>query len=738
MKYLKIVLYFKSYGFRILMGLVLTVIFGLHVTRFVEIPFLNNIEQLAYDLRLNLTAPGGVDERIVIVDVDEQSLQEEGRWPWSRAKIANLVDNLFDHYQVDVTGFDIVFAEPERREAFEQLRGIIHKSEESELAKYIEKLGPHPDQKLADSLQGKNVVLGYYFNYDRENQTTAGMLPEPLLPAEIVEMLGIDAPLATGYGANLELLQSNAKAGGFFDNPLNDSDGVFRRIPLIQQYNGALYSSLALMISEIHLDSFVEFDDENDRLLIGDGKIPVDNDLAALIPYRGPQGSFVYVSATDVLNKTVPREVLENRIVLVGTTAPGLFDLRNTPVQKIYPGVEIHANIIAGVLDNRFNSHPGYTLALELFQIVLLGLLLSFVLPAMGPTRGTILVLLLLTVIIGVNAWLWVSARSVMPVTSTLLLVVLHYMYVMSYGFLIESRTKKALMVQFGRYVPQEIVDEMSEHDDNYSVEGERRNLTVLFSDIRGFTGISEQLEPRDVVLLMNLYLSHMTELIHTKKGTIDKYIGDAIMAFWGAPIHNAQHASDAIATALLMQERLNDIQQEFKQRGWPEIRMGIGINSGLMAVGNMGSDFRMAYTVMGDPVNVGSRVESLTKVYGVKIIVTENTKEQAVDFRYRLIDRVRVRNRLEPLSIFEPIGLEDQIPPKLEEEVASFEKFLDLYLNRQWAESNEALKNLIEEYGEKPLFSLYFKRIEYLLENPPDADWDGVFGFADQQKQIL
>ncbi|KAA3631970.1 MAG: adenylate/guanylate cyclase domain-containing protein [Proteobacteria bacterium] len=720
--------YFRGYGYRILVGLTLTALFALHAARLIDLPLVDQLENMAYDSRLRATMPGGVDPRVVIVDIDEKSLAVEGRWPWSRARVAALVDLLFDHYEVRVLGFDMVFAEPERLEQIDTLVAAARAAGRADVVRFIRQLGEHPDVTLSRSLQERDIALGYYFNYSRDQTGTVGRLPEPLLPAEIASLLSVPALVAAGYGANLELLQSSARAGGFFDNPLNDADGVFRRIPLVQSYAGGLYTSLALALGELALGDVVQFSDTNDTIRLGAATIPVDQDMAALIPYRGPQGRFPYVSASDVLSQSADSSVLKDAIVLVGTTAPGLFDLRNTPVQRVYPGVEIHANVISGILDDRFLAHPDYTIALEMIQVIAIGVLLSFLLPSLGPAHGTLLTGAILLGTVALNGYFWVFQASVVPITAAVLMILLHYVYITSYGFLIESRTKHALMVQFGRYVPEEIVDEMSRKPEHYTLEGERRELSVMFSDIRGFTSLSEKLQPNEVTRLMNVYLSRMTEIIHDAQGTIDKYIGDAIMAFWGAPLANPRHASLAVSAALAMRDAMPAINEDFAARGWPAIRIGIGVNTGNMALGNMGSDFRMTYTVMGDAVNLGSRVESLTKIYGVPVVVTEYTAKQAPGYVYRYLDRVRVRGRGEPIDVLEPVMPDYRVPRSLERQIGGFHAFLEVYRAQRWSQALGQLEDLERQFGGSMLYDVYRARIVQLREVPPDSGWDGVF----------
>ncbi len=722
--------YLRQFGYQIVVGLVLTALFVLHAGRWMEIPLIRQFENMAYDVRLRTTMPNDLDRRIVIVDVDEASLASEGRWPWSRTRIAEMVDALFDDYGVKVVGFDMVFAEPERQQGLDAVARAAQDAGRGDVIEFVEGVATAPDRRLAGAVRGRNVVLGYYFNQSGGSEAVSGMLPEPLLPAEIAEMLGVPALEAAGYGANLEVLQTAARAGGFFDNPLNDEDGVFRRIPLVQSYEGSLYTSLAVAVSEVALDAPVQFNDANDAVGIGERYVPVDQDMAALIPYRGLQGSFPYVSATDVLHGHADAGVLRDAIVLVGTTAPGLFDLRNTPVQKIYPGVEIHANVISGILDGRFLSRPDYTVALEMIQLLVIGVLLSFILPGLGPNRSTALTLATLVLTAGINFYMWVFKGSVLPVSSAMLLILLHYVYITSYGFIVESRNKKALMVQFGRYVPEEIVDEMSRDPGHYTLEGRRRELTVMFSDVRGFTQLSERLEPQAVTQLMNAYLSRMTEVIHDHHGTIDKYIGDAIMAFWGAPLDDPDHASHAVAAAVAMRELLPQIQTEFAERGWPQIRIGIGLNTGMMAVGNMGSDFRMAYTVMGDAVNLGSRVEALNKVYPATVIVTEYTAALAPDYCYRPLDHVRVRGRQEAIEILEPLGLLDEMSADRLAELEAYRSMLDRYRAGDFDGAVAALDALEKRFEPLSIHAFYRERLVALQHNPP-TDWDGIIAPA-------
>ncbi|MDZ7842369.1 MAG: adenylate/guanylate cyclase domain-containing protein [Gammaproteobacteria bacterium] len=716
------------HGLRMLIGLVLAAPFVMHAAGMLDLGVLRTLEYFAYDTRLRLTVPETVDERVVIVDVDEKSLAVEGRWPWPRDRMARLVDALFEDYSIGVLGFDMVFAEQERHTAFENLEDMLRSGGQGALADQVASLTPRTDARFAESLEGRPVALGYYFS---GNANSTGRLPEPYLPAEIAETMAIPAPRANGYGANLPVLQDAARHGGFFDNPLSDEDGVFRRAPTLQSYQGGLYESLSLAVVQLHLDQPLSIGDNNEHLYAGDRTVPLDQNMAAFVPYRGGQGSFPYVSASDVLSGSVPDPtVLRNAIVLVGTTAPGLYDLRNTPLQKVYPGVEVHANLISGVLDGRFLNRPAYMRGAELVAGAALAVALAVAFPLLGAIGGAVLGGAALALVVALNLYLWVQHDLVASVAPAVLMILLLFLFNVAYGFITESRSRRALARRFGQYVPPELVEEMSDNPDQYSMKGDRREMSVLFSDVRGFSRLAENMDPEELSALMNELLTALTRVIHEQRGTIDKYMGDAVMAFWGAPLRDPQHAAGAVMAALRMVEAVKGVAGEFQARGWPVIKMGIGINTGPMNVGDMGSEFRMAYTVLGDAVNVGSRLEGLTRVYGIDIVVSESTVREAPDFAYRLLDRVRVKGRDTPLDIYEPLGQAAEITEDRRAETDLFTRGVDMYRGRRWPEAEEIFRSLIERYGDQDLYRLYIDRIRHFIAEPPPEAWDGVFEF--------
>jgi adenylate cyclase len=736
--------FLRRHALRMGLSLCVVVLILLNAVGGIHLGFIDRLENYAYDARLQWTMPGTVDRRIVIVDIDEKSMLQQGHWPWSRNKLAKMMDVLFDQYKIDVLGFDVLFAEPDDTSGLASLDTISRSvfRQDKQFASALERLRPslEYDQIFANSLKNRRVVMGYYFKSGTEEKAPVGQLPPPAVAAGSFDPKGVGAVIASGYSANLPMLQRATNAGGFFNaTPMVDEDGVVRRVSLLQMYDKALYETLSLAVARLALrEPKVELVYEEsgnsavalETLKLGQHRIPVDADMAALIPYRGRQGSFPYVSASDVLQGKVDASVLRGAIVLVGTTAPGLLDLRTVPMQDSYAGVEVHANMIAAILDGDIRARPAYTLGLELVLLFSAGLLLAIALPLLSPLSATLLSLATVVSMLGLNLYVWQFNHLIVPLASGLVMVSLLFVVNMSYGFFVDARGKRLLAGLFGQYVPPELVDEMAKDPGAYSLEGSSREMTVLFSDVRGFTTISEGLDPKQLTKLMNEFLTPMTHVIHHHRGTIDKYMGDAIMAFWGAPLPDPDHARNALLAGMEMIAKLESLQEHFKANGWPPIRVGVGLNTGDMTVGNMGSEFRLAYTVMGDAVNLGSRLESLTKNYGVSIMVSEFTMARVPDFAFRELDCVRVKGKDKPVKIYEPIRPMDQLSEAERAELALYDQALSGYRSQNWDQARQAFVSLQQHAPQRAIYPLYLARIEHFVEQPPAPDWDGTYTF--------
>ncbi|GAB3268529.1 CHASE2 domain-containing protein [Chitinimonas naiadis] len=697
-----------------------------------------------YDARVVLTMPGGVDPRTVIVDLDEKSLAEVGQWPWPRKTVARLVDKLTHDYKAAAVGFDIVFAEKDVSSGLPVLKQLaaneLKDNGEFQAQLASMEAGLDYDGVLAHSLQGQPVVLGYYFSFE-PNAPKAGQLPKPVLPAGMFKGRNVSAIPATGYGANLPVLMSKATSAGHF-NPRPDPDGVTRRVALLVEQDGKYYESLSLAMVRAYLN-FPKIEPQYvesplrayaplEWLRVGPLLLPVDEEISALVPFRGGQRSFKYLSASDVLNGRVKADDLAGRMVLIGTTAPGLNDLRVAPVEAVYPGVEIHANLIAGMLGNSLPAKPDYLIGAEFLLLIVVGGILIVALMRLNPLPATLLVVALALLVTAADFALWKYSRLAMPLAATLLTIMLLYAISMAYGYFFESRNKKQMANLFGQYVPPELVQKMSEEPEKYSMEGQSRELTVLFSDVRSFTTISESMEPKELTRFMNEFLTTLSDVVRTRYlGTIDKYMGDCVMAFWGAPIHDPDHAKNAVLAGLDMQRAMRELAPTMKQKGWPEVYIGVGVNTGRMTVGDMGSQIRKAYTVMGDAVNLAARLEGLTKHYGVGMIVGEQTRLAVKDgVLFRELDRVRVKGRDDPVTIYEPIGDSKRLDKASRNEVDLFHVALKHYRAQDWDMAELQLLNLGKQVGEARLYAVFLSRIAAFRKVPPPPDWDGVYDF--------
>jgi adenylate cyclase len=740
---------------RIIIGLVVVVVFLVHTVELwgLRLPFIDRFEAIIYDTRLRLTMPQTVDSKIVILDIDERSLAEkeqggEGRWPWPRDRMALLIDRLFDKYEIAVVGFDIVFAERDESSGIRVLERLSQRDlrDVSQFQSVFKQLKPQLeyDEIFARKIEGRRVVLGYIF-LEEETLTLQkkGTLPAPILTSKDFQGRTVRTTAWGGYTANLDGLQKAAASGGHF-NSRTDDDGIIRRVPMLAEHNGAYYEPLSLAVVRVLLGSppvkpvmpgagFGSKKGQPDLewLQVGSLRIPVDDEACALVPYRGRKGSFKYFSVVDVINERVDPAELRGKIVLVGTTAPGLLDLRATPVDPVYPGVEVHANMIAGMLDGDIKQRPGYVLGAEFLLLLASGLAMGLALPLLTPLTSTLATVLVLVIVLATNVAVFEYGNLVLPLASGLVMILVLFTLNMMYGFFIEARGMRQITGLFGQYVPPELVDEMARNPEKFNMAPRAQELSVLFSDVRGFTSISEALTPEDLSHYINEYLTNMSLVIREQhRGTLDKYIGDAIMAFWGAPVADAQHARNAVLAALGMQEEANSLNEKFKARGWPTFKIGIGVNSGVMRVGDMGSKIRKAYTVMGDAVNIASRLEGITKQYGADIIIGEGTRKLITGFVLREVDRVRVKGKDEPVIIYQPLGLEGQVEQAKLNEIKLWNQALKLYRNQDWDMAELQMLNLQKGSEDGELYGVFIERIAHFRAHPPEDGWDGAWTF--------
>jgi adenylate cyclase len=728
---------------RVGIGLALVACVLVDAAGWIEVRALTQLELWAYDARVRLFLPRTRDPRIVIVDIDERSLSAEGHWPWGRDKLALMLHQLFSRYRVRVVAFDVAFSETDANSSLPVLDAAAagELRDNAPFQAFLQRVRPSLDydRRFAEEIQKDPVVLGFLVSAQRER---SGVLPRPAFASTALANAEYRYFSAQGYSGNIAPLQAVATAAGHLYQAL-DPDGVTRSVPMFMQVGDGFFEAMSLAVLRVYLGNApirleTTIVDSGGRKLgwmrfvhVGDAvRIPLDERMAALVPYRS-EGSYRYVSASDVIRGTLGADELKDRIVIVGTSARGLVDVRATPTREDLPGAEVHASLISGALDNAMKSRPAETLAIAVLTTLLVGVPLVVLLPRLSALAATLATAVVLALLLGVNAWAWQARNLVLPLAGPLVMLAGLYFLDVVWGFFAETRHRQLMMNLFGTYVPKEIVAEMAEHPDEYTMHGQSLDMTVLFADIRDFTSIAETRTPQDVKDLINTYFTRMTICIQDKRGTVDKYIGDAIMAFWGAPVRDADHAQRALECGLAMQKTLRELDPLFAKKGWPMLRIGVGLNCGTMSVGDMGSHLRRSYTVMGDAVNLASRLENLTKEYGVGVLVSEYVVRAVQDFVYREVDKVRVKGKREGVAIFEPIGAQGEVSGDTLAEIARFHRALAHFRGRRWDEAEALLKELAAAAPAVKLYRLYRERIAHFRASPPGADWDGVFGFS-------
>jgi adenylate cyclase len=603
----------------------------------VSLPVVDTLDRYLYDTRLRLQ-PARPNNRVLIVDIDERSLKEQGRWPWSRETLAKLTTTITREGGARAVGFDMVFAEPHAQQ----------------------------DPPLMRALTGAPVALGYYFSSELGAVST-GMLPPSVWPSSVLRQRNLSVTTWNGYGANVMPLQRAARSAGFF-NPVVDRDGVVRALPLLADYKGQLYESLAVSMLRIYFGNApltLRSDGLHaDSLGFGPGgeqaRVPISEGTTALVPFQGRGGAsssrFRYVSATDVLDGRIEPRLFRDRIVLIGTSAPGLTDLRATPVSEVYPGVEIHASLIAGALEGTIRTKPAEAQVIAAIAIAVVGGVAALAMASAGVLGIAATTMVGLSTMFAWNAIAYANLGWVIPLAAGVLALIVVAATNLVAGYVTEGRSRRAVISLFGQYVAPQLVERMAHDPDNVPLESRNKELTILFADIRGFTRMAENMDPQLLRDYLNRFLTAMTEVIHAYNGTVDKYIGDAVMAFWGAPVDDPKHADHAVAAAIAMQREVARLNREFEAMGWPPLVVGIGINTGVVRVGDMGSRLRRAYTVIGDAVNLASRLEGLSKKYDLPIVIGDATRRAVRSIALQYVAQSEVYGRTESVKVWQPV----------------------------------------------------------------------------------
>ncbi|MCX8109829.1 MAG: adenylate/guanylate cyclase domain-containing protein [Syntrophorhabdaceae bacterium] len=677
----------------------------------IKIDFFTAIDLKLKDTKFKIRENIKPDKRVAIIAIDTKSVNELGRWPWDRKVMARLIDNL-KAYGAKTVCLDIVFSETST---------------------------PESDKALSESIKkAGNVITGYFFRQEEEKQSdeSLNLLKESRIKVLRVQDNVTEIPVIAfpTVETNIPIIARSSYASGFF-NVIHDRDGIIRTANLLVLFDGDIYPSLPLTGLKNYLDKEIILDVALygiAGLYTGEKKIPVDESGRLTLNYYGMQGSFKTIPAVDVIKNRLNPHSLKDMLVFVGPTETGIADVRATPLDPTLPGVEIHATLVSNILQNNFLYRNAFVIALEIIFIcifpIILAILFTFIkriVTALAFFLATMGVYIFVDYILFKNMFL--NTTVIYPILS----MSITYLCSEAYKNLVEERHSRFLKKAFSSYVSPALVGQIIKNPDMLKLGGEKRKITVLFSDIRSFTTISERLTPEELVLLLNRYMGPMTDILLAKKGTLDKYIGDAIMAIYNAPITVEDHSIMACETALDMLDKLKEINEGFKKRGLIEIDIGIGINTGDAIVGNMGSDVRFDYTAIGDTVNLASRLEGMNKVYKTHAIVSEFTVEHIMElkdrenrgnrFLFRELDLIRVKGKEKPVKIYELLKEADK------EMIDEFVAALNIYRQCKFQEAREIFKSIYERYKD-PTSTVFIERCNEFIENPHPGEWDGVY----------
>jgi adenylate cyclase len=722
----------------------------------VSVPLLDLIELKAYDLRVRSRGKLEPSPSVVMAVIDEKSLDAEGRWPWPRSKLATLVDVLARD-GAKVIGFDIGFSEADQNSEL----ALVHELERTvdalgirdrRLAEFItaRERAADNDLALARAIRGSPapVVLGYFFHKSQAD------LEYQLEPGEIARRLrlvagskypliayrpGVDPtasiPLTPAYAVepSLERLSEAAASSGHF-NVDPDPDGTLRRIPLVIRAGDALFPPLSILCAWHYLGrpslTVAVGAHGVDGVQMGERFIPTDERGRLLVNYLGPEKTFPHVSVTDILAGRYEKGTFKDRIVLVGATAIGAHDLRSTPFSPVYPGVEVHATVIDNVVTGRFLAKPDWSTAYDLLAIIGLGAAIGIALPRMRALTGFLFSAGLFALYILIARWLFVRAGVWLDIVYPLLALAITYVALTVYYYVGEERQRKQIKETFRQYVPPLVVEALLKQPGRLKLGGEEKVLTVLFSDLEGFTTYSERYKPSEMIDMLSTYFGKMSEQVFANWGTLKEYVGDELMAIFGAPLEQADHAARACRTALAMRDARHALGAEWVKIGRPMLRARTGVNSGLMLVGNLGSRYRFAYGVLGDQVNLASRLEGLNRTYGTEILIGENTAQLVEGgFLLREVDMVRVKGRKQAVRVYELLAQSGTaLPPEREKALSAYAGGLEAYRQRYWDEAQNLFQQALLLWPEDGPSRTMADRIRTHQTSPPPDDWDGAF----------
>lgn len=698
------------------------------------------IDNRIFDQMFRLRGPMPDTGSVVIVDIDEKSLKIHGQWPWPRNRVAQLVQSIHDA-GARVTGFDIVFAERDRTTPAVFFSRYPTLLEEPQLQKMADRLTMDPaldhDIILGDEIAKGKVVAGYAFLFHTDQIKNDAERPFPSIrirtdPSD-TPFQDLALKQACRPVVNIPEI-ATASTEGFF-NVFPDPSGTVRKVPLFIALDRIPYPSLALEMMRLSQDvdqatlHVSRMGTLRPRPLLGislgPAFIPTDATGQLTINYRGPAHSFPYLSAADIMDGSDP-ERLTGKQVLIGSSAAGIMDFVATPFSPIFPGVEVHATVIDNLIQNDPMVHENYTeIGLTYVVIAVGGLVMTLALAYLPPLAGGLSALCLLFFVVTGDYLFFFKRHQLVGLSYPLLALIALLLTVTLTNYLHEGKRRLFIKNAFSHYVSPSIIMTLVKDPRRLSLTVEKKHVTIFFSDIRGFTALAESLVPEQIGTFMNEYLTVLSDIIMNHRGMVDKYIGDAVMAVWGTPLSDPHHAENAVTAALEISEALKHFSKKWEAMGHT-IRTGMGINTGIVSAGNFGSTRRFDYTVLGDHVNLASRLEGLNKIYGAEIIISHHTRKALGELFYcRYLDTVCVMGKKEAVALYEPL-CKGRPAPHVKEETERFARAICHYRNREFRKARSALERL---YGRTPdpLYALYLRRTQAFLRRPPDPDWQGV-----------
>ncbi len=703
---------------------------------------------------------------VVIAAIDEKSIDELGRWPWPRKKLAQLVDKLVQH-QVKVIGFDMVLSSADESSGKNNLKKIKTTLKENIkdgllIDKVLDPIIQKSDNDaiLATALKkSKRSVLGFFFHFNPEG--LEHLTPEELngyfknikrtqfggflkVPGD-VELSTVDFRTAYAVESNIPSLSQNARSQGYLSFDV-EPDGSMRKLPMIVKFHDKVsnkdyfFPPMSVRVLERYLRGTLLFQvgELGAEKVIFNGtqsiEVPVNDKGEVLVNFLGGRETFPHISIADILdekNDLVPQGNLKDKIVLIGATATALGDTKVTPFDPIYPGVEVQATIIDNILRKKLLYQPGWVFQADLIYLISLGIVLTFMYSRFKPVIG---VFACLAVALGqfflahwifVNKGFWIS--GIYPFLQNIFIfgsLAIHW-------YLTEEKQKQFIQDVFGKYLSEKVVDKLLKDPSKLQLGGEQKELTAFFTDLEKFTTFSEKLSAQELVNLLNDYFTEMTDILLRHEGTLDKYDGDSIKAFFGAPLYFEDHAKRSCWVAIEMQEKLIELRKQWRDEGRPELYMRIGLNTGSMVVGNMGSKNRMNYGMNGDSVNLAARLEGANKEYGTFILISESTYLQAKDFiEARELDSIRVVGRSTPVKVFELLGKKGFMDEMIRETLPHYNQGLNFYKQGNWDEAIRCFEKSLNVHPQDGPSSTLLNRCQLLKNNVllKKEDWDAVY----------